>query len=253
LAKKTKKISKPVADVVAGNGANDKVCGWVTLITGLVVSGFLLWRNNGYMEFSEYNLLNIACILFVPLCVILFLLRRDLTEFGLTWGKSGIGLWVSVTAFLFFIPVIMFVAPQSGPQDYYLGWMGPSGGSRAISNIYWEGRAWSPGGAIDCGRLAYHEGVMAFYMFGWEWYHRGFLLNGLRKIMPVWGAVLLQALLFMALHWGKPWAETASSLPGGIVMGLLALRYQSFLPCFLLHFLISAGFDAGVLYYHFKH
>lgn len=171
----------------------------------------------------------------------------------MTLGDGARGSLWSLLLFALFVPVILFIAPTPQPQIYYLGWMGGfanTGGSGAFAGWGWNGTAYT-GGHIEPYRLLYHEAVMGFYMFGWEWHYRGFLLSGLRRIMPVWGAVLVQAVLFTALHWGKPPIEIISSFPGAIIMALLALRFKSFTPCFVLHFLISAGFDAAVLYYHF--
>lgn len=242
----------PTTEQDAPQGASDTVSGWVTLATGMAVSGYLLWRNQQGMGFSEFNLLNIAFIFWIPLMVVLLGLRRSAADFGLIAGKLGKGTLAALGLFALFIPVILFFAPKPGPQDYYLSWMGTNSGSGAIIGIYWDGNQWSPGGEIRWERLLYHEVSMGFYMFAWEWYHRGFLLWGLRRIMPTWAAVLFQAILFTALHWGKPPEEIASSFPGGILMGVLALRYGSFIPCFLLHWLVSAGFDFAVLFYHFR-
>ncbi|GAB4453798.1 MAG: hypothetical protein OHK0029_07280 [Armatimonadaceae bacterium] len=233
-------------------GASDAVAGWVTLLTGFAISGYLLWQNRKGMDFAEFNLINTAFILWVPLLIVLLVLRREPGDFGMTGGEVGKGTVAAIVLFLCFLPVILFFAPKPGPQEYYLNWMGPISGSRAIRDIYWQGNSWSPGGQIDVLRLVHHQIVMGFYMFGWEWYHRGFLLWGLRRIMPVWAAVLVQAILFTVLHLGKPVEEVASSFPGGLLMGVLALRFGSFLPCFLLHWLVSAGFDFAVLYFHFQ-
>jgi membrane protease YdiL (CAAX protease family) len=242
---------EPTAEA-ARKGASDTVCGWVTLLTGLAVSGYLLWRNQQGMDFSEFNLLNIAYIFWIPLLVILLGLRRSAEEFGLTAGQLKKGALAALGLFVLFIPVILIFAPKPGPQQYYLGWMGTNSGSGAITGLFWQGDQWSQGGKILWERLIYHQVAMGFYMFAWEWYHRGFLLWGLRRIMPVWGAVLVQAILFTVLHLGKPPEEVASSFPGGVLMGVLAHKYGSFIPCFLLHWLVSAGFDFAVLYYHFR-
>lgn len=234
----------------------DQVAGWTTIVVGALTSGFLMWRNHSDppMGFSEYNLLNTAVILWIPLSVIMLLLKREPAEFGMTVGDVKWGLRWALLLFAAFVPVILLFAPNAGPQQYYLNWMGPGLGSGAVQGIYYDYArgVWSAGGRIDWARLAYHELVMGFYMFGWEWYFRGFLLTGSRRILPVWAAVLLQSLFFTALHWGKPLPEVASSFPGGILMGILAVRFQSFLPCFVLHWLVSAGFDAAVLYFHFR-
>jgi hypothetical protein len=180
-------------DRATATGASDVTSGWVTLLTGVFVSGYLLWQNRLGMNFHEFNLLNTACILWVPLVVILLFLRRSPADFGMVPGDVVKGSVTAVLLFLLFTPVIYFFAPKPGPQDYYLFWMGPGsmggGGSGAITGIYNAPTGWTPGGTIHWQRLVYHEVVMGFYMFGWEWYHRGFLLQGLRKIMPTWAAV----------------------------------------------------------------
>jgi membrane protease YdiL (CAAX protease family) len=232
--------------------ARDPVVGWTTLLTGLAITAFLYWRNHDTsapMGFDEYNLLNTAIVLWIPLLVLLLVLRQEPADFGFTVGDAGKGWLYVAIAFLLFVPVILLFAPSPGAQEYYISWLGSS---RAILSPLWNGSGYI-GGQLDWGRLAYHEVVMGFYMFGWEFFFRGFLLNGLRKISPLWIAILIQAVLFTALHWSKPLSEVASSFPGAIIMALIAIRCRSFVPCFLLHFLVSAGFDGAVLYSHFHH
>ena len=51
----------------------DLLTGWTTFFVGAIISAFLYWRNHDtkyQMAFDEYNLLNTACILGLPLVVI---------------------------------------------------------------------------------------------------------------------------------------------------------------------------------------
>ncbi len=229
----------------------DWVGGITALVLGTLVNGYLFWRNHSTpFDFNEFNLINTALILWLPLFVVMVFLRREPSDFGLTTGeKTWLPVLVPVVLFLAFTPILAFIAPTPAAQDYYLYVMG---NSRVVSGIFSLPNGDVTRGMLDLPRFFYHQTVMGFYMFGWEWFYRGFLLTGFRKIMPIWAAVLLQAAFFMAMHWSKPWPELLSSFPGAIFMALIALRFRSFVPCFLLHFLVSAGFDAAVLIAHFS-
>ena len=227
--------------------------GWSIALFGSAICAFLYWRNEiclQRMDFSEYNLLNTACILGLPLIFTLLFLRRDPAEVGMTVGDAPTGLRYALAAFLVFTPVLLISGASGDAQQYYLPWLSDYGGSGAFVHAAQVGFRFVPQ-HIDSARLAYHELVMCFYMFGWEYFFRGFLLTGLRRLLPLWVAIFLQTLFFATLHVGKPMPELLSSLPGGILLALLAIRCRSFVPCFLLHFLISSGYDYSVLFAHF--
>jgi membrane protease YdiL (CAAX protease family) len=211
----------------------------VTLLLGLAVTGFLFRRNIFEpMSFQEYYLLNTAMLLWVPMVAVLLFLRREPADFAFTPGDARGGLLAALGMFVLFLPVIWFVAPGPAFQTYYVRQLTMSGAITA--------------GHIDTGRLLFHEMTLGFYMFAWEWYFRGFLLFGLKRIMPVVWAALFQACAFALLHYNKPWLEVGSSFLGALLLAGVALRFRSFLPCFVLHWAISAAFDGAVLYHHFN-
>jgi len=75
----------------------------------------------------------------------------------------------------------------------------------------------------------------ALYMFAWEFIFRGYMLFGLEKSIGR-NAIFVQMIPFALLHFGKPFLETLACIPGGFIMGYIAYRTRSFLPCFLIHF-----------------
>jgi membrane protease YdiL (CAAX protease family) len=79
----------------------------------------------------------------------------------------------------------------------------------------------------------------ALYMFSWEFVFRGYMLFGLEKSIGK-SAIFVQAIPFVLLHLGKPFLETLFCIPGGFVLGYVAYRTRSFLPCFIIHFGIYA-------------
>lgn len=85
------------------------------------------------------------------------------------------------------------------------------------------------------------------YMFCWEWFFRGFLLFGVSQGFGWIVAVVLQAILFGAAHYGKPSIEMYSSFAGGLVLGVLCWREKSFAPAFYTHALVHIAWAMLVL------
>lgn len=86
--------------------------------------------------------------------------------------------------------------------------------------------------AIDWSELLFDA---ALYMFAWEFLFRGYMLFGLEKSIGK-NAIFVQAIPFVLLHFGKPFLETLFCIPGGFILGYVAYRTRSFLPCFIIHF-----------------
>jgi membrane protease YdiL (CAAX protease family) len=101
------------------------------------------------------------------------------------------------------------------------------------SYYYWD--------AIDWPELLFDA---ALYMFAWEFLFRGYMLFGLEKSIGK-GAIFVQAIPFVLLHFGKPFLETLFCIPGGFILGYVAYRTRSFLPCFIIHF----GFYIGMIFF----
>jgi membrane protease YdiL (CAAX protease family) len=80
----------------------------------------------------------------------------------------------------------------------------------------------------------------ALYMFAWEFLFRGYMLFGLEKSIGK-SAIFVQTIPFVLLHLAKPFWETLFCIPGGFILGYIAYRTRSFLPCFIIHFGIYVG------------
>jgi membrane protease YdiL (CAAX protease family) len=79
----------------------------------------------------------------------------------------------------------------------------------------------------------------ALYYFAWEFLFRGYMLFGLEKSIGK-SAIFVQAIPFVLRHLGKPSLETLFCIPGGFILGYIAYRTRSCLPCFVIHFGIYA-------------
>ena len=80
------------------------------------------------------------------------------------------------------------------------------------------------------------------YMFSWEFIFRGYMLFGLEKSIGK-SAVFVQAIPFVLLHFGATDLETLITIPEGFILGYLAYKTRSFLPCFIVHIGIDVLMD----------
>lgn len=196
----------------------------IVFLTRYNAQSYSIWSNPAapsYRVWEEYLLLNIGLLLFAPLLLILGVLRDNASDYGFQPPAAG----SSRFAWLFFLAMVpvMLIASRS-PQFYHYYPIQPQ-----------AGQSWS--------YLFYYEISYGFYMFAWEFFYRGFLTFGLARAFGFPTAVVLQAVGFGIMHIGKPPLEVISSFPGGLIMGWLAVRSRSFLPCFALHWTVALAFD----------
>ncbi len=220
--------------------------GWVTLLVGAAIVGFLFWTNPLWPGFETYNFVNTGLCLWLPLMVILLFLRQDPTHFGLARGDRKLGMrWALISWAVMLLPLAI-ISRRADFQHQYL--MGRLSQPLALVGPVFDGRH------AHLPALLYYEMAMGFYMFCWEFFFRGFLLFGLQKTrLGTWGAVIVQAIPFVLLHWSwmpaaaKPPLEILSALPGGLILGILAVRTRSFFYGFLIHWGISLSLDLLML------
>ena len=229
-----------------GEGAT----GPITFLVGLLIAAYLFFTNPDDKSPEAYWFINTGLCLWLPLVVILLVLKSEPSQFGLTRGDRRLGLkWTGIA---WGVMVLLLAVAVSIPsfhaqfqQQYLYGRL-----SRYLSGVgpvFFNQH-------VNLKALLYYELAMGFYMFCWEFFFRGFLLFGLQKSrLGAWGAVIVQALLFALLHWSyvpnasKPPVEVLSALPGGLILGVLALRTRSFVYGFLAHWAISLTLDLILL------
>jgi len=87
-----------------------------------------------------------------------------------------------------------------------------------------------------------YEAGMLVYMFSWEFIWRGFTLFGLKEKFGYY-SVFIQMIPFVILHNGKPAPETFGAILGGLALGVLAYRTNSFYYGVITHMGVMFSID----------
>jgi membrane protease YdiL (CAAX protease family) len=234
----------------AGGSGGDGATGAVTFLVGLLIAAYLFWTNPDAKSPEAYWYINTALCLWVPLITILLFLKQEPSQFGMTRGDRRLGLKWAVIAWVGMVLVLAVVVSLPSLKAQFQGQYLYGRLSQPLSDV---GPVFFMQ-HVNLKALVYYELAMGFYMFCWEFFFRGFLLFGLQKsFLNTWGAVIVQAMIFALLHSSyvpgasKPTAEVLSALPGGIILGILALRTRSFVYGFLAHWAISLTLDLILL------
>ena len=164
----------------------------------------------------SFTFLGIATALVAPRLV-----GRRVTALGLTIGNWKTGRWLLLAG----MPVALLVGFLSADSpalaaEYPLGPV-----TRALGSF-----------------LPHALGYLVYYV-GFEFFFRGFLLLGLQERLGARRANLLQSVLAVIIHAGKPISEVAAAFPGSLVFGWLTLRTGSIWYSVALHWLVGVSLD----------
>lgn len=148
--------------------------------------------------------------------------RGRVQDYGLALGRPRRWLADTAVAFMVLLPLLIWVSRRPDFLRVY-----PS------LEIMRLGGGWFAAGLA----------ARFVYMFAWEFLFRGLLLFGFERRAGPAVAVAASTLPFVLVHFGKPGLEVYGSALAGIVLGLIALRGRSFLPCWLLHYAAAATLE----------
>ena len=185
---------------------------------------YLLLQNDSNVHLYEYLywFLGDFVTLFVLSAVIIkFILKENLTDYGLKVGDFKIGLFLSLTFFVVMLPLVWIFSGSPEFVEKYPHLLS----TRANWNEFFI-----------------YESALIIYMFAWEFIWRGFMLFGLKEKFGYY-SVLIQMIPFVILHNGKPAAETSGAILGGIALGILAFRTRSIYYCVITHMGVMFSID----------
>jgi membrane protease YdiL (CAAX protease family) len=165
---------------------------------------------------------------FIPFLIIRFIFKDSLSAYGMQLGDWKLGLRLITPLIIIICCILLLPASQTSEmRNFY-----PL--NRSIHSL-----------SFEFFELQLCRGL--FFYTAWEFFYRGFMLFGLRRVVGEWKAICIQTIPQCLWHIGMPSGEILASILGGILFGYLALRTNSIVWPFVLHFLIGAILDALIV------
>ncbi len=158
----------------------------------------------------------------IPVIVARWLTGSSLAELGLGLGRWRLGLiWLAIG-----IPLAVLA-----------GWISaPSHELRAVYPL-------DPSLTAEPARFVPHALRQAPYFFAWEVLFRGVILFGLRKHVGGATANMIQTALSVLAHFGRPFEETLSAIPAGLLFGAIDLKVGSIWYIAIIHWVVGVSLD----------
>jgi uncharacterized protein len=163
----------------------------------------------------------------VPWLTIRFVLRRPLSQFGLSFGGIGGSLWMPLLMYLGMVPFILWFS-DSPPFQRMYPFYRPE-----MEESFWP-------------RMIVWQLLYAVQFAALEFFFRGYLIHGWKRRFGPY-AVFAAMIPYCLIHFGKPLPETLGSIVAGVVLGLLSLKTNSIWPGAALHIAVAWTMDAAVL------
>ncbi|MHC1590863.1 MAG: CPBP family glutamic-type intramembrane protease [Candidatus Helarchaeales archaeon] len=95
--------------------------------------------------------------------------------------------------------------------------------------------------------IIYETCYVAFYYLSYETIYRGYLQFGLKTEdtteKGIWLIIIIQTIITVLFHVGKPTVEIFGALIAGIIFGYIALKCKSILPVLVGHAILGVALD----------
>ncbi len=165
----------------------------------------------------------------IPALIVKFVFKEKLADYGLSLGIKK----RTFRTILLVVPFMIVAGWLSGRDDFMY--------SVYPMNPY-----------AGCGQIAFIVHSLCYLLFfylSWEFMFRGFMQFGLMKKFGLPGAVLVQTLASVMLHYGNPVPEVLMSVCAGLFWGFYSYRTRSIVSGTFQHAAIGIALDAALIYY----
>ncbi|MEO0145217.1 MAG: CPBP family intramembrane glutamic endopeptidase [candidate division WOR-3 bacterium] len=198
------------------------ILGTIAVVLPLVFRSWVPGAREFFLFHPQYLLAPVG------LGVILLLIGGGVGKVSFSEWGLGLGRWRwwtvwTLVLLLLIVPLVLLAAWAFPVMREYYPVYGPA--KKSLSELF------------------KYQGGMGFYMLGWEFLFRGFLLFGMARRGGEHFAVLFQAIPFFLMHDGKPEPEMVSSFFGAIFLGYFCLKARSFWPAFILHWALNLSME----------
>ncbi|HVE82873.1 MAG TPA: CPBP family intramembrane glutamic endopeptidase [Myxococcales bacterium] len=154
-------------------------------------------------------------------------------SYGLRLGEVAVGVRLGLLLLAVMLPAAWLASRTAAFKGQY-----PLAGAGAYQ--LWPGSQQARG---SLPLFAAYEAAYFAYFIGWEFFFRGWMLNGLLPTFGRAGAVLVPTAPFVLMHLGKPEPEALGAIVAGVALGVLALRTRSFWYGAVLHGVVAVWMD----------
>ncbi len=175
----------------------------------------------GLLPYGWWALMSIIMRMLVPCLFIVFVLKDRVRDYGYRLiGTSSHGL-IYLGLFVGMLPIVYGISYTKSFQSKYPFY------DNAI--LGWE-------------HFVSYQLLYGIQFLALEAFFRGFVIFALFKRFGYY-SLLIMAIPYCMIHFGKPAAETFGAILAGIALGYLALKSRSFLYGALLHWGIGIAMD----------
>jgi hypothetical protein len=178
--------------------------------------------------YAWWSMCCLVLLVLVPMLVGRLFARSSPRALGLRLKGTGRDAFTYLFLFLIFFPILYWVSLSAEFQRTYPFYKPPDG-------------------AIGKDFLVF-EVVYCLQFFAVEFFFRGFIVLGLKRVLG-WASVLVMLAPYCMIHYYKPMPEAMGAIGAGLVLGALSWRTGTILYGWALHYAVALSMDLLGLYH----
>ena len=180
------------------------------------------WELQGFGWWSAWRVIGYVVI---PVLVIVVLPGERLRDYHVSLRGFLRHSWIYLVLFLAILPAVFAASRTASFRETYPFY-------RIANRSYVDLWTW--------------EALYAVQFVSLEFFFRGFLLQGLRRVLGA-NAIFVMIVPYCMIHYGKPMPETLGAIGAGLILGTLAMRTRSIWGGVLIHVGVATTMDVLAL------